>query len=129
MTISPLDDSLSAAAAQGHPPAQCSLGFSYERGRGVAIDYFKAADLYAAAAKAGHAQAQQNFGYLLENGLGVENPAEAVFAGIVRLRIEEPRKRYRVAWLDVRARGWRPRESRRCRGVLGSQRPRTTNAR
>ena len=46
------------AAKQGHAEAQCSLGFMFANGRGVAQDDAEAARLFRLAAEQGYAAAQ-----------------------------------------------------------------------
>ena len=67
------------AADQGNAQAQCSLGYMYNTGRGVAQDYAEAVRWYRNAADQGDAIAQYNLGVMYDNGTGVnQNYAEAV---------------------------------------------------
>jgi TPR repeat protein len=68
-----------AKAEQGDAPAQRTLGFMYEYGRGVAKDYVEAVKWYRKAAEQGYAAGQTCLGVMYENGRGVpKNDAEAV---------------------------------------------------
>lgn len=58
-------------ADQGDAEAQCSLGFLYSNGRGVAQDDAFAANWYQKAAYQGHAGAQFNLGCMYATGRGV----------------------------------------------------------
>ena len=62
---------LSRAAEQGCAEAQFNLGRCYFYGKGVGLDYAKAAELYRKAAEQGYAEAQYNLGYCYYNGYGV----------------------------------------------------------
>ena len=53
-------------------PAQCNLGFFYDRGVGVAEDAAKAVEWYERAAEQGYPRAQCNLGYCYESGKGVK---------------------------------------------------------
>lgn len=67
------------AAGRGYAPAQHSLGFCYERGKGVTQDYGEAVKWYSKAADQGHAMAQNNIGYFNQHGLGMPpNYEEAI---------------------------------------------------
>ncbi len=59
------------AAEQGDAKAQVTLGFLYEKGRGVRQDYHKAREWYEKAAVQGLPEAQLNLGILYDQGLGV----------------------------------------------------------
>ena len=56
----------------GYAPAQCNLGFFYDRGVGVAEDAAKAVEWYERAAEQGYPRAQCNLGYCYESGKGVK---------------------------------------------------------
>lgn len=73
------------AADQDYMPAVFMLGFMYEQGLGLDIDYKEAFFQYQRAANAGFHQAQCNLGALLEEGLGCEQ------------NIEEARRWYEAA--------------------------------
>ncbi|MEE9250136.1 MAG: tetratricopeptide repeat protein [Alphaproteobacteria bacterium] len=60
------------AAERGHVDAQANLGYAYEQGRGVTLDFAQAAKWYRKAAERGDVVAQANLGTLHANGLGVE---------------------------------------------------------
>lgn len=63
---------LKPLAEAGDAEAQNYVGFMYDNGEGVAVDYRKAAMWYAKAAEQGYAVAQYNLGMLYGNGLGVD---------------------------------------------------------
>ncbi len=65
-------------AAKGHANAQYKLGFMYEEGRGVPLNFIKAAKWYRKAAEQGHAVAQRSLGWKYEYGQGV--PQDNVLA-------------------------------------------------
>lgn len=66
------------AAEEGDARAQNSLGFAYQNGNGVAVDYAAARRWYEASAAQGHAAAQNNLGNLHAAGLGMaRNPVLA----------------------------------------------------
>lgn len=52
----------------GTPEANGALGYMYEHGKGVDVDYKKASEFYHLAAGAGRSDAQNNLGALYENG-------------------------------------------------------------
>ena len=60
-----------ALAEQGNASAQSSLGYMYELGLGVTLNYDEALHWYRAAAEQGLARAQNNLGLLYEKGWGV----------------------------------------------------------
>lgn len=60
------------AARKGHTSAQMSLGFLYERGKGVRRDDAEAMAWYLEAAKAGLAAAQYRVGLMYEVGKGTQ---------------------------------------------------------
>ena len=60
-----------AKAEQGQAEAQYRLGFIYERGLGVPVDYVEKARWWRAAADQGHAGAQFSIGYCYGRGEGV----------------------------------------------------------
>lgn len=62
-------------AEAGDLAAQLLLGAAYETGKGMAVDYQKAAFWYQKAAEAGHADGQRALGVLHEKGLGVAKDA------------------------------------------------------
>ena len=62
---------LRSAASQNFAPAQFLLGYLYEHGHGVPVDYVRAAENYRAAAAQGHAAAENNLGGLYQYGRGV----------------------------------------------------------
>jgi TPR repeat protein len=47
------------AAEQGYPPAETDLGFLYEHGKGVPLDYVSAYSWYSKAIEAGEASARE----------------------------------------------------------------------
>ena len=51
--------------------AMNDLGYIYQHGYGMAVDYAKALDYYEKAATLGNPHALNNLGYVYENGLGV----------------------------------------------------------
>jgi TPR repeat protein len=65
-------------AAKGHAGAQYKLGFMYEEGRGVPLNFIKAAKWYRKAAEQGHAVAQRSLGMKYKYGIGVQQ--DYVFA-------------------------------------------------
>ena len=65
-------------ATKGHANAQYKLGFMHEEGRGVPLDFIKAAKWYRKAAEQGHAVAQRSLGLKYEYGRGV--PRDYVLA-------------------------------------------------
>ena len=64
------------AAKRGHPGAQNRLGWMYERGEGVALDYAQAAEWHRRAAVQGHLNGMNDLGYLYRQGRGVERDFE-----------------------------------------------------
>ena len=58
-------------AEEGDARAQAALGWAYQNGLGVAVDYAAARKWYEAAAAQGNAAAQNNLGNLHRSGLGV----------------------------------------------------------
>jgi TPR repeat protein len=67
------------AAEQGNATGQTSLGFMYEKGKGVTQDYAEAAKWFRKAAEQGNAFAQSNLGVAYDKGDGVtQDYAEAV---------------------------------------------------
>lgn len=67
---------LSVQVGQGNLEAALKLGMLTERGRGVAQDYARAAELYKIAAQAGLPQAQTRLGLLYAEGKGVPHSDE-----------------------------------------------------
>jgi TPR repeat protein len=64
---------------QGLAAAQCSLGFCYDRGEGVAKDMEQAVNWYRKSAEQGYPNAQYSLGNCYKVGLGVaKDPVEAV---------------------------------------------------
>ena len=59
------------AAELGYDIAQCSLGYCYNKGLGVAVDYEEAVKWYRKSAEQGNADAQCSLGYCYEKGHGV----------------------------------------------------------
>jgi TPR repeat protein len=64
-------EAFKAKAEQGQAEAQYRLGFVYERGHGVPVDYVERARWWRAAADQGHAGAQFSIGYCYGRGEGV----------------------------------------------------------
>ena len=64
-------EEIKLAAEQGDAKAQVTLGFLYEKGRGVRQDYHKAREWYEKAAVQGLPEAQMNLGILYNQGRGV----------------------------------------------------------
>lgn len=60
------------AAEQGHPEAQYSLAFCFEKGEGLTANATKAAQWYIKAAEQGHAASQCSIGLMYELGQGVQ---------------------------------------------------------
>ena len=60
------------AAEQGHVGAQSKLGFIYQHGQGVDVDYKKAIEWYEKAAKQGQPEAQFNLAGMYAQGRGVD---------------------------------------------------------
>lgn len=63
---------LKPLAEAGDAQAQNYVGYMYDNGEGVAVDYGQAARWYTLAADQGNAVAQHNLALLYANGLGVE---------------------------------------------------------
>jgi TPR repeat protein len=63
--------SLKPLADKGHPKAEAYMGYMYEDGLGVPIDFREAARWYRLAAEHGDSYGQTRLGYLYEKGLGV----------------------------------------------------------
>ncbi len=59
-------------AARGNATAQMYVGYMYDNGEGVPVDYKQAADWYRKAAEQGNEIAQHNLALLYGNGLGVK---------------------------------------------------------
>lgn len=57
---------LKNAANTGNVKAQVNLGFMYEHGKGIPVEYDKALYWYRKAAKKSNANAQFNIGYMYE---------------------------------------------------------------
>jgi hypothetical protein len=70
---------LRSSAAEHFAPAQFLLGYLYEHGRGVSVDFALAAENYRAAAEQGHAGAQNNLGGLYQYGHGVSRDIARAF--------------------------------------------------
>ena len=68
------------AAEQGYAPAQTSLGYMYQHGRGVTQDDAEAVRWYWLAAEQGDADAQNNLGALCATGRGVQRDVVTAFA-------------------------------------------------
>jgi surface protein len=67
------------AVEQGHVKAQYFLGWCYQYGKGVKLNYSEAVKWYRKAAEQGHAGAQYFLGWHYENGKGIKkNILEAV---------------------------------------------------
>lgn len=58
-------------AQQGDAQAENNVGYAYERGKGIAVDYAQAREWYTKAAEQGLAEAQKNLGlmYMMEHGV------------------------------------------------------------
>ena len=66
-------------AKQGDANAQYKLGFMYDKGLGVPLDYARAGEWYLKAPEQGDADAQYNLGVMYDHGRGVpQDDAEAV---------------------------------------------------
>jgi uncharacterized protein len=59
-------------AENGDATAQNYVGFMYDNGEGVPVDYKQAAEWYSKAAEQGNAIAQHNLAMMYGNGLGVQ---------------------------------------------------------
>jgi TPR repeat protein len=59
-------------AQQGNPLAENNVGFAFERGKGVSVDFQKAQDWYAKAASTGLAEAEKNLGLMYAMGHGLK---------------------------------------------------------
>ncbi|WP_176730307.1 tetratricopeptide repeat protein [Devosia insulae] len=71
---------LRPAAEAGFAPAQLSLGFAYDLGRGLDEDNLIAASWYMRAAQQGEPRSASNLGYLYHGGAGVDlDYAQAMF--------------------------------------------------
>ena len=67
------------AAEQGHAAAQNSLGWMYQKGKGVPQDHAEAVKRYRKSAEQGDEAAQYNLGRTYQKGEGVpQSDAEAV---------------------------------------------------
>jgi len=64
------------AARRGHAGAQNRLGWMYERGEGVEVDYAAASEWHRRAAEQGHLNGMNDLGYLYRQGRGVERDFE-----------------------------------------------------
>ncbi len=64
------------AAKRGHPGAQNRLGWMYERGEGVELDYVQAVQWHRRAAVQGHLNGMNDLAYLHRQGRGVERDFE-----------------------------------------------------
>lgn len=63
---------LQPLADRGDAEAQLFVGFMYDNGEGVQLDYRQAVMWYQKSAEQGNAQAQYNLGMMYANGLGVQ---------------------------------------------------------
>jgi TPR repeat protein len=63
-------------AEQGDVQSQASLGWMYDKGKGVSQDYEKAVYWYQKAADQGDANGQLNLGLMYDKGRGVEQDYE-----------------------------------------------------
>jgi len=85
LLFSPHPDPVSAvapllsAAARQFAPAEFLLGYLYEKGKGVPVDYAQAAEYYRAAAQQGYAPAENNLGGLYHDGRGVPKDMTLAF--------------------------------------------------
>lgn len=70
---------LRSSASQHFAPAEFLLGYIYECGRGVPLDYSKAAENYLAAALHGDAGAENNLGGLYQYGRGFPKDINLAF--------------------------------------------------
>ena len=68
---------LRSSAANHSAAAEFILGYLYEHGRGVPVDYGQAMENYLAAAKQGNAGAENNLGALYQHGHGVAQDMSA----------------------------------------------------
>ena len=75
-------DELQTLANHGDAEAQYNLGYCYECGLGVEIDYEKAVFWYKKAAELGNPIAQTNLGGCYEHGRGVPQDFEKAFASL-----------------------------------------------
>jgi uncharacterized protein len=71
------------AAEQGHTDAALAVGTAYFLGRGVALDYSKAAIWYTKAAQQGDSAAQYLIASMYESATGVQRDLEAALAWYV----------------------------------------------
>jgi TPR repeat protein len=62
---------LQVRAAKDDPEAELDLARAYHLGKGVPVDYAKAADLYRKSAEQGNAKAMYNLGYMQHHGQGM----------------------------------------------------------
>ena len=62
---------LQPLADKGNAEAQLFIGFMYDNGEGVPLDYRQAVLWYRQAAEQGNPQAQYNLGMMYANGLGI----------------------------------------------------------
>ena len=62
---------LQSSASQNKPDAQFVLGYLYEHGKGLPLDFSKAAENYRRAALQGYSPAEMNLGALYRHGDGV----------------------------------------------------------
>jgi TPR repeat protein len=62
---------LQARVAKGEAEAELDLARAYHLGKGVPIDFAKAADLYRKSAEQGNAKAMYNLGYMQHHGQGM----------------------------------------------------------
>ena len=60
------------AAELGSESAMCQLGYMYDQGLGVDVDFKNAREWYEKAANLGYSDAQCNLGYIYQEGIGVE---------------------------------------------------------
>ena len=74
-----VSDSISTAAAGGHPGAQRTMGDRYAQGTGVAQNWFEACRLYDLAAGQGDAQAQCALAACYASGRGVKKDIARAF--------------------------------------------------
>jgi TPR repeat protein len=70
---------LRSSASRHFAPAEFLLGYIYEHGRGVPVDYSKAAENYLAAAQHGDAGAENNLGGLYQYGRGFPKDINLAF--------------------------------------------------
>jgi hypothetical protein len=70
---------LQSSASQNKPDAQFVLGYLYEHGKGLPLDFSKAAENYSRAALQGYSPAETNLGALYRHGNGVPKDPAASF--------------------------------------------------